>query len=121
MHSLQKKVNVRADRSSLAVIYDQELGTMSAIHYTRYCRTKGCSFQQHYGYYTKGDTDNVVYNSDALDQPYFMVSRETGFAVNLLRRLDSEYLIGQISYKQAGEIYYNYNEYDDLTVDQDKG
>ena len=63
-------LNVRADRSSLAVIYDQELGPLPAIHYKRYCRTKGCYFQQHYGYCTKGDTDNVVYNSDALDQPY---------------------------------------------------
>ena len=36
---------VRADRSSLAVFYDQELGIMPAIHYTRYCRTKGCSFE----------------------------------------------------------------------------
>ena len=114
------KLYVRADRSALAVIYDQELGTMPAIHYTRYCRTKGCSFQQHYGYYTEGDTDNVVYDSDALDQSYFMASRETGFALNLLRRLDSECLIGQISYKQAAEIHNNYNKYD-LAADQDKG
>ena len=114
------KLYVRADRSSLAVIYDHELGTMPTIHYTRYCRTKGCSFQQHYGYYSKGDTDSIIYNSDALDQTYFMASRETGFTLNLLRRLDSECLIGQISYKQAAEIYNNYNKYD-LTSDQDKG
>jgi len=110
------KLYVRADRSSLAVIYDHELGTLPAIHYTRYCRKKSCSFQQHYGYYTKGDTDNVIYNQDALDLPYFMASRETGFTLNLLRRFDSDCLIGQISYKQAAEIYNNYNKYD--AVDQ---
>lgn len=57
---------VRSDRNSLAVIYDQELGTLPAIHYTRYCRQKDCCFQQHYGYYTKGYADNITYNHDNL-------------------------------------------------------
>lgn len=43
------KLYVRADRNCLAVIYDNEMGTLPAIHYTRYCRKKGCSFQQHMG------------------------------------------------------------------------
>ena len=74
---------------------------MPAIHYTRYCRNSGCSFQQHYGYFTH-----------ALELTYFMSSRETGFAMKLLIRFDSECLIGQISYKQATEIYNHYNTYE---------
>ena len=45
----KSKFNIRADRSVLAVIYDEQLGTLPATHYTRYCRKSGCSFQQHYG------------------------------------------------------------------------
>ena len=78
---------------------------MPAIHYTRYCRKSGCSFQQHYGYYTQGNAESVTYHDDALELTYFMSSRETGFAMKLLIRFDSECLIGQISYEQAAEIY----------------
>ena len=40
-----------------------------------------------------------------------MASKEIGFALNLLKQLDSECLIGQNSYKLAAEIYNNYNKY----------
>lgn len=68
------KLYIRQDRSVQATLYDEKLGTMPAIHYTRYCSKKGCSLQQHFGYYTKGDTSEVLYNSDALSLPYFMCS-----------------------------------------------
>lgn len=77
------KLYIRSDRFSLAVLYDHELGTLPALHYTRYCRKSGSSFQQHYGYCTCGNLDNVIYNDDALDLPYFMCSRETGFTKKL--------------------------------------
>ena len=108
----KSKLNIRANRSILAIIYDEQLGTLPAIHYTRYCRKSGRSFQQHYGYYTQGNAESVTYNDDALQLTYFMSSRETGFAIKLLTRFDSECLIEQISYKQAAEIYNHYNMYE---------
>ena len=65
----------------LLKFYDQKLHRNNASYSLHKI---GCSFQQHYGYHTKGDADDIAYNSDALDQPYFMASRETGFALNLL-------------------------------------
>lgn len=108
------KLYIRSDRFALAVLYDDKLGTLPAIHYTRYCRKSGCSFQQHYGYYTCGSLDDVIYNDDALDLSYFMCSRETGFTTKLLIRFDSDCLIGQISYKQSAEIYNHYNNYEEV-------
>jgi len=107
------KLYIRPDRSTSAIVYDHQMGTIPAIHYMRYCRKKGCSFQQHYSYYTCGSSDHVTYNDDALDLPYFMCSRETGFSANLLKHFDSDCLLGQISYKQSAEIYNHYNEYED--------
>lgn len=108
----KSKLYIRVDRSVLAVIYDEELGTLLAVHYTRYCRKSGCSFQQHYGYYTQGSAESVIYNDDALELTYFMSTRETGFTMKLLRRFDSQCLIGQISYKQAADIYNHCNAYE---------
>jgi len=106
------KLSIRQDRLVCAVIYDDYLGSMPALHYTRYCRRKGCSLQQHYGYYTQGDSSEVTYNDNALSLPYFMCSRETAFSMKLLHKLDMECLIGQISYKQSAEIYNSWHGYE---------
>ena len=37
--------------------------------------------------------------------PYFVSSRETAVEMSMLRQLDAEILIGQLSYKQRAEIY----------------
>jgi len=102
----------RLDTHVLAVLYDHQTGTIPTIHYTRCCRKIGCSFQQHYGCFTSGNTDKVIYNDDALLLPYFMCSRETGFTMAHLMHFDSDLLIGQLSYKQSAEIYNRYNRYE---------
>lgn len=99
------KLYVRADRMSKVAIYDDSLGTISSTHYTKYCRKRGCSLQQHYGYYTEGDASKVKYDEDWYALSYFMSTRETAFSMNMLHRLDTEILIGQISYKQRADIY----------------
>ena len=106
------KLYIRPDRSVLATVYDHHFGSVPAIHYTRYCRKKGCSLQQHYGYHTKGDPNCVTYDEIALELPYFMCSRETGFSIEILKKFDAECLIGQISYKQSADIYNHYNGYE---------
>ena len=73
---------------------------------------RGYSYQQHYGYHTNGDNNEVMYDSDCLELPYFMCSRETACSMEILRRFDVECLIGQISYKQSAEIYNSYNGYE---------
>lgn len=99
------KLKIRADRSSTVTVYDDCLGTLLATHFTKYCRKLGCSYQQHYGFSTRGDSSEALYDSDWPSLRYFMSSRETAFAVDMLRRLDSEILIGQISYKQRSDLY----------------
>ena len=50
------KLTVRKDRPSVVVMYTESIGTIAAKHYRKVCsraRT-GCSFVQHYGFYTKG-------------------------------------------------------------------
>ena len=54
----------------------------------------------------------MIYNDDALLLPYFMCSRETGFSMAHLIHIDSDLLIGQLSYKQSAEIYNHYNRYE---------
>ena len=99
------KLYIRESRFSSVTLYHDQLGTLPGTHYTRYCRRKGCSFQQHYGYYTEGDCSEVMYDSDWSEEQFFMSTRETGFCMDMLRRLDKEILIGQISYKQRADLY----------------
>ena len=98
-------LNLRSDRPSTVIIYDDHLGTMRATHFTKYCRKLRCSYQQHYGFSTRGDSSDVTYDPDWKSLPYFMSSRETAFSLNMLQRLDSEILISQISYKQRADIH----------------
>ena len=114
------KLSVRQDICAHAVIYDDYNGTLPALHFNRYCRKKGCLLQQHYGYYTQGDSSAVVYNIDALGLPYFMCTRETGFSIQLLKKLDVECLIGQISYKQSAEIFNSYHGYEYTDYEQEQ-
>jgi len=108
----RSKLYIRADRCVQAILYDSLYGSLPAIHYTRYCRKKNCSFNQHYGYYTRSDCSEATYNNDAQQLPYFMCSRETAFSTEILRKFDIECLIGQISYKQAAEIFNCYHGYE---------
>lgn len=96
---------IRGDRASRVTIYDDHLGTVPGTHYTKYCRKNGCSFQQHYGYYTEGNVAEVKYDKNCLTLPYFMSTRQTAISVDMLCRLDVEILIGQISYKQRADIF----------------
>lgn len=99
------KLNMRVDRPSRVTLYDDHLGAFQATHFTKYCRKQGCSHQQYYGFSTNGDSSEVTYDPDWQSLPYFLSSQETGFAVDMLRRLDSEILLGQISYKQRAAIF----------------
>ena len=65
---------VRSDKPSSIVIYDDNLGTVPATHYTL--------------------SDSLVhYNDNCTDLSYFISTRETAIATSLLKRLDAEVLI----------------------------
>lgn len=99
------QLHIRADRASRVTVYDDTLGTVLATHYTKYCRRRGCSFQQHYGYHAQGNVGEMRYDKNWFTLPYFLSTRETAFSTDMLRRLDKEILIGQISYKQRADIF----------------
>ena len=103
---------LRPDRYSKITVFDEELGTLNATHYTKYCRRKGCSYQQHYGYYSVGSGSEIFYERSCLEMSYFVSSRETAFSTGMLKKLDVEILIGQMSYKQKADIYNYYHGYE---------
>lgn len=105
------RLYIRGDRTSQVTIYHDQLGTLPGTHYIKYCRKKGCSFQQHYGFYTLGDCSAVTYDHDWAILDYFMSTRETVFSMDMLRRLDKEILIAQISYKQRADLYNDIHGY----------
>ena len=48
---------------------------------------------------------NIIYDEDFHTLLYFMSTRETAFEMAMLKQLDAEILIGQLSYKQRSKIY----------------
>lgn len=100
-----KLLNLRRDRSSTIVIYDPNPGT----HFHKVCSNSNCSVVQYYGYYSTGSGQSKGYNANWMSLPWFVSSSLTAFSMDLLRRVDSEILIGQLSYKQIADIYNNIN------------
>lgn len=47
----------------------------------------------------------VIFEDDWESLRYFVSSRETAFSLNLLKRFNSEILLGQMSFKQCAEVY----------------
>jgi len=100
------KLILRKDRPASLVLYDDNIGAVPASHFHKYCSNHTCSVTQYYGYYTTGGNDlRVIYNANWSSLPYFVASRETVFSTSLLERLDSEVMIGQISYQQRANIF----------------
>ena len=97
------QLQLRKDRHAPVVLYDNKLGTIPGAHFHKFCPKRTCSLTQYYGYYcTQG---NVVYNKDWATLPYFISSRDTGFSLEILKQLDANIMIGQISFKQHADIY----------------
>lgn len=102
------KLLVKGDRpSSLLSLYTDTVGTVPATHYRKVCSNsyrKGCRTVQHYGDHTL-ENGTLRYDDDWETLPYFVSSRQTAFQLSMLRRLDAEILLGQLSYKQSADIY----------------
>ena len=97
---------LRKDRPSSIVLYDYTSGSVPGTHYHKICTSKICNLTQYYGYYTTGQaSSHVFFNSDWESLPYFVASSLTAFALHMLRQVDSEILIGLLSYKQIADIF----------------
>ena len=97
-------LSLRKDRPASIVLYDNSQGSVPGTHYHKYCTSKICHLTQYYGYYTAGSSE-VCFNSDWHTLPYFMSSSLSGFSLKMLQQIDSEVLIGQLSYKQLADIF----------------
>lgn len=101
---------VRGDRPSQVTVYTETYGTVLGTHFRKLCSNhrKGCSFTQHYGYYTDGNQSETYYECDWRSRQYFVSTTETAFELVFLAKYDADLLLGQISYSQKADIY-NYN------------
>lgn len=117
-----EQLSLRKDRPSAVVVYDDNLGSVPGSHYHKCCSSRAaCTLTQYYGYYTVlGDdgSSHILYNSSWKQLAYFVSSRETAFTLSILHRLDSEVLIGQLSYmyKQRADIFNHVHRCDALTT-----
>ena len=98
---------LRKDCPSSVVVYDNEMGSIPATHYHKYCTNRKCGTTHYYGYYTKAvDLHGRAFFYDNWDTlPYFVSSRETAFSTKLMKRFDAQILMGQQSFKQCAEVY----------------
>lgn len=104
-----RQLQLRKDRHSPLVIYDFKHGTIPGAHLHKFCPNRTCALTQYYGYYTY--QGNVIFNPDWSSLPYFISSRDTAFSLDLLKQLDANILIGQMSFKQQADIYNYMHEY----------
>ena len=108
------KLLVKKNRPSFPVVYDDDLGTVSSTHFRKFCHNsaKGCTFTQHYGYYTLGNDSEMLYDNNCLDLPYFLSTGMTAISTKILTSLSAEILLGQMSYRQKAEVYNYIHGYD---------
>ena len=105
-------LRLRSDRPSQVTIYSESVGTTVGMHYHKLCKNPKCKVVQHYGYVTSGLKSDAQYDDNWADLPYFVSSQETVFETEFLKKMDSELLIGQLSYNQKADIYNHYQCYD---------
>lgn len=113
------KLLVRSDRPSCMTIYTDQMGTVPATHFHKYCQNnrKGCSFTQHYGYYTTSDNSILRFDNDWNQLPFFVSTAMTAFETSFLQNFNAELLLGQITYKQKCDIYNYTHKYEQKKKD----
>ena len=110
------KLLVRSDRPSYVTLYSNEMGTVPATHFRKFCQNyrKGCPLTQHYGFCTQGEISSMIYDSNWDELPYFMSTSMTAFMTSFMEEFDADLLLGQIAYKQKADIYNYYHKYEQV-------
>lgn len=120
----ESKLQLRKDRHSSVVVYDDNMGTLPGSHFHKLCTNRSCNCTQYYGYYTAkisaGSSSEVYFNADWDSLPYFVSSRETVFSMSALKRFDSGILLGQLSFKQCADIYNHLHHNENTSKDLSK-
>ena len=102
----KKELVTRKDRPSYVTVYDSHIGPAPGTHFHKTCSSKCCTLTQYYGYHsTGGEKSKVYYDSDWATNDYFVSSSTTAYSMSLIRQVDSQILIGQLSYKQISDIF----------------
>ena len=102
----KRELVTRKDRPSYITVYDTQMGPAPGTHFHKICPSKVCCLTQYYGYYsTGGAKSQLYYDSDWATNDYFVSSSLTAYSMSLLRQVDSQVLIGQLSYKQISDIF----------------
>ena len=107
------KLSVRKDRPATITVYDDSMGPVLGTHFRKTCSNRACGYTYYYGYHTTGgsqSSSHTLYDRDWRTLPYFVSSRETAFSISLLRRFDSEIILGQMSFKQCADVYNHMHE-----------
>ena len=84
------KLLVRSDRPSSMTLYTDNMGTVPATHYRKYCQNyrKGCTFTQHYSYHSMSDDGTIViYDNNWADLPYFVSTSKQHFLLHYWKDL----------------------------------
>ena len=104
-------LRLRKDRPAPVVVYDREMGTVPGSHFHKYCTNQICGCTQYYGFYTPGQSCEVVFNPEWASLPFFVSSRESVFSMTLLEQFNAEIIVGQLSFKQCADVYNFLHEY----------
>ena len=98
-----QRLTLRRDRPSSITVYDDSLGPVLGSHFHKICTNNSCKLTQYFGYYTIGSKS--IFNDNWKDLAYFVSSSLTAFSLSMLKRIDIEIIIGQLSYKQIADIF----------------
>lgn len=100
---------LRKDRAASIVVYDDTLGPCPGSHFHKVCTRRSCSIRQYYGYHTAtaSTEPEIIYDDDWKENKYFVSSSVTAFSMQMLVQMDSQILIGQLSYMQIANIFNN--------------
>ena len=110
------KLLVRADRPSSMTVYTDDMGTVNATHFRKYCQNsrKQCHFTQYYGFHKNSDSGNISFDQDWEQHQYLVSTSKTAFSLSFLKRFEAELLLGQVSFNQKSAIYNFYNKYEQV-------
>ena len=77
------------DRPLSLAVYNDDMGSIPATQYHKYCTNRRCHLTQYHGYHTKGSAEGpgVFFDEDCHSLPYFVSSRETAFSVKAAQEI----------------------------------
>ncbi|KAI9348545.1 hypothetical protein BDR26DRAFT_703311 [Obelidium mucronatum] len=97
------------------VVYTNE-GTLIGLEYYYRCRIRNCSTRTYYSFYSPRTGTGIqgrYINLFAMEQPFFVSSRNTAFQISLLRRFDAALLLSSNNFHNFAAQYNYENNYID--------